>query len=770
MNASAILNVSRRIFVAGAVLIALCLAWPKVPSVCAQSAAPLIADTEETQQRWELFRAHQAMRAETPFSQNWQFIGPLQMTGRVTDIAVHSQHPDVWYVAGASGGVFKTADKGNTWQGIFEDYPTASIGDIEIDPQNPQTIWVGTGEANILRSTMAGLGIFKSTNGGESFEYMGLGDTHHIARIVIHPQNSDVIWVAAPGHEYTHNRERGVFKSTDGGKTWRHVFYKNRSTGSIDLVIDPSNPDTLYMSTGERLRYRWNDPNPGPQTAVWKSTDGGENWFLIGRGLPEMADCERIGLDVCRSQPNVVYALVNDLSPNPDGRGVVGANLFRSNDHGMTWERCEGSTAIGRIYASYGWFFGQVRVDPNDPETVYVQGVNFMRSTDGGKAFTNIRGNHADYHALWINPNNSQQILVGNDGGIMYSENGLETYESPRTLPIVQMYNVAISQTPGQFHAYTCIQDNMGWRGLIDVSEGPHQAKWSPWERGYGDESGRHAVDPTNPNLVYAVNRYGTGPFRFDLTAEDARSRRKEIAPDFGTERRRGQWVSPLTMSSHDPKRLLYGAQFVFLSNDGGDSWTRISDDLTNFDPNKQGNIAFSTLFAIAESPLQKGLIYAGSDDGLVHVTDDEKNWTSISTGIPADTVIASIEACRQDVNTVYLVANGKRLNDFQTYVFKSTDRGQTWTSIANGIPGGIGNVIKQDPKFHNVLYLGTDLGVYVSLDSGSSWQVLGQGLPTVYVHDIAIHETEQVAVIATHGRGGWLIDLRNIYLSQLVE
>ncbi len=741
-----------------------------VQPVWGQSAAPLATDSEETVRRLETFRAHQALRAETPFTQNWQFIGPVRMTGRITDIAVHPNEPLVWYVAGASGGVFKSTDKGATWQGIFEDYPTASIGDIEIDPQNPQTIWVGTGEANILRSTMAGIGIFKSTDGGQTFEYMGLGDTHHIARIIIHPQNSDIIWVAAPGHEYTHNRERGVFKSVDGGKTWRHVFYKNRSTGSIDLAIDPSDPNILYMATCERLRYRWNDPKPGPQTALWKSTDGGETWFLIGNGLPEMADCERIGLDVCRSQPNVVYALINDLSPNPEGRGVVGANLFRSDDRGMTWRRCEGSPSIGRIYASYGWFFGQVRVDPNDPETVYVQGVSFMRSQDGGKTFANIRGNHADYHAMWINPNNSQQMLVGNDGGLMYTEDGLKTYDSPRTLPIVQMYNIAISQTPGQFHAYTCIQDNMGWRGLIDVSEGPHKAKWSPWEPGYGDESGRHAVDQENPNVVYAVNRYGSGPFRYDLTATEARAKRKEISPDFGKETRRAQWVSPLIISPHDPKRLLYGAQYVFLSNDGGESWQRISDDLTNYDPQKQGNIAYATLFSLAESPLKKGLIYAGSDDGLVHVTEDEQTWTRVDKGLPRDTFIASLEACRQDVNTVYLVANGKSLNDFNTYVYRSTDRGQTWESIASGLPGGIANVIKQDPVVPNILYVGTDCGVYVSLDSGATWKVLGLGLPMVYVHDIAFHNTEPIAVIATHGRGGWLIDLRNVRLSILSQ
>ncbi len=754
-------------------LMTLIVGWGLIVAAANYAAAQALVDSPEVQMRWDCFRTHQKMRNESPFKDlSWQFVGPVTMTGRLTDIECHPSAPETIYVAGASGGVFKTTDNAKNWEAIFTDYPTASIGDMAIDPNHPEIIWVGTGEANILRSSMAGLGVYRSNDSGKTFEYTGLGDTHHIARIIVHPQDSNTVYVCAPGHEYTHNPQRGVFKTTDGGKNWSQIFYKDNTSGSIDLAMDPSNPDVLYMSTAERLRYRWNDPKPGPQTALWKSTDAGQHWFLIQNGLPHLADCERIGIDICRSQPQTVYALVNNLAPNADGRGVVGADLYRSNDAGATWSRCEGSSQIGRIYASYGWFFGQVRVAPDNPDVVYVLGVQLMRSTDGGKTFANVRGNHADYHSFWFNPTNAKHILVGNDGGIMISQDGLEKYEHPTNLPVAQLYNVAISQEEGKFAAYSCIQDNMGWRGEIDMTAGRKNVTYTEWQGGHGDESGRHAVDPGNPNLVYMVNRYGTGPFRMDLTVADRRNRRKEISPDFQGADRRGQWVSPLVMSPHDSKRLLYAAQFVFVTDNQGDEWRKISDDLTNYDPNKQGNIAFATIFSLSESPLKKGLIYAGTDDGLIQVTQDEgKTWNKIVEGLPKDCVVASIEACREKEGTVYVALNGKRLNDFNCYLFKSDDYGQTWTSITNNLPHSIANVIKQDLTNPDILYAGTDVGVYVSIDQGQTWAVLGKDLPTSYVHDITLHSKEHVAVIATHGRGAYLVDLLPVHAAaQFVE
>ena len=768
--------------------------------VACQASAQLAVDSAEVAQRMTWFQTHRKMRDESPLKDlDWLFVGPMAMTGRVTDVDAHPSQPETIYIASCSGGVFKSVDDGKNWNPIFEDHATASIGDLAIDPNDPNTIWVGTGEANIFRSTMAGIGIYKSTDAGKTFEYKGLGDTHHIARILVHPKNSDVIYVASPGHEYTHNEQRGVYKSVNGGDSWEKVFYQDEKTGAIDLVMDPSNPDVLYVGTAERLRYRWNDPKPGPQSGIWKTTDAGKTWKTMHNGLPELAQCERVGLDVCASKPNVVYALINNLNQKvaattnedaskekegeqnakeegkeegqdakEEGRsargrsgGPVGADLYRSDDFGETWVRCEGSDKIGRIYASYGWVFGQVRVDPNDPDVVFVHGVSLMKSTDGGKTFANVRGNHSDYHAMWIDPTDSKHILVGNDGGFMMSRDGLETFFHPTNIPIATLYNVAIGQDMGSFFAYSTIQDNMGWRGAIEIASDRSKITYQEWQSGYGDESGRHAVDPTDSDNVYAVNRYGTGPYHFDFKEEDRAKRRKAISPKFEDAKRRAQWVSPLTMSSHDPSRIFYGAQFVFLTNDKGDNWKRISPDLTNFDPEKQGNIEYSTIFSIAESPVKKGLIYAGTDDGNVQITQDEGlTWTNVSSGLPKDCFIASIEACRAHEGTVFIAVNGKRINNFNCYLFKSTDFGKTWESISNGIPGGIANVIKQDPTDSDILYAGTDLGVYFSLDGGKAWHVLGTGLPTVYVHDLAIHHLEHVAVIATHGRGAWAIDL----------
>jgi len=752
--------VSHRTFRLG---ILLCIQAGLAGTLLAQRAT----DSPEVKQRMDWFKAHQDLRNASPVNDlKWSFVGPVRMTGRVADVDAHPSQPETIYIASCSGGVFKSVDDGKNWNAIFEDFPTASIGDITIDPNDPNTVWVGTGEANIFRSTMAGIGIYKSTDAGKSFQYKGLGDTHHIARILVHPKDSNVIYVASPGHEYTHNEQRGVYKSVDGGDSWEKVFYQDEQTGAIDLVMDPSNPDVLIVGTAERMRYRWNDPKPGPQCGIWKTTDGGKTWSTRHTGLPDLTQCERVGLDFCATKPNVVYALINNLNTKVGGRGPVGADLYRSDDSGETWVRCEGSDGIGRIYASYGWVFGQVRVDPNDADVVYLHGVSLMKSADGGKTFSNVRGNHSDYHAMWLNPTDSKHILVGNDGGFMMSRDGLETFFHPINIPIATLYNVAIGQDPGSFYAYSTIQDNSGWRGAITVTKenGQKQISFEEWESGYGDESGRHAVDPENSDFAYAVNRYGTGPFRYDFAAEDRARSRVDISPDFGEDRRRAQWVSPLIISPHDTSRLFYGAQFVFMTNDKGDSWKRISPDLSNLDPDMQGNIAYSTIFGIAESLLKKGLIYAGTDDGNMHVTQDEgESWTNISAGLPKNCVMASIEACRKNVGTVFIAVNGKRINDLNCYLFKSTDFGKTWTSITGNIPGGIANVIKQDPTDPGILYAGNDQGVYFTLDGGKKWNVLGSGLPTVYVHDLAIHNKEHVAVIATHGRGAWAVDLEPV-------
>lgn len=727
-----------------------------------------VPDSEEALWRLETFQKHQEMRAASLFKDlSWTYTGGNAMSGRMTDVDAHLSQPKTMYCAVAQGGVLKTTDEGETWSAIFEDYPTASIGDIALDQSNTDILWVGTGEANIFRSGMAGAGVWKSTDAGETFEHMGLTDTQQISRILIHPENSNIVYVAAAGNEYKYNPERGVYKSKNGGKTWHQIFYIDEKTGVIDLAMDPEEPDTLYAGTAERLRYRWNDPKPTPQSGLYKTTDGGETWTPLTNGLPDFSkgECERVGIDICQTQPNVVYTVIH-----MDG-AERGAHLYRSNDKGETWALVEGNEDIKDLFPAYGWVFGQVRVAPYDPDIVHVLGLRHRRSKDGGKTWENIPGNHVDYHGMWMNPEDPNHSIVVNDGGVMFTHDDFETFEHPVNLPIGHQFSLAATQTPGKFWLYSNIQDSGAWRGEVDMTAGRDHITWTEWERTVGDEAGRHAIDPDNPDIVYYTTRYGGGPFVKDFSQPEPepqegeprwrRRRGQQISPEFGEETKRAQWVSPLIISPHSTKRLFYGAQFVFLTDDGGTTWRQISPDLTNFDPEKQGNIAYSTVWAIAESPLKKGLIYAGTDDGNFHTTMDEgETWTLNTEGLPQGLFFSSIEASRLDEGTVYITVNGKRHNDFNTYVFKSTDYGKTWTDIGSSVPGECANVIRQDTENGNILYLGTDRAVYVSLDGGDTWDVLGSGLPTVYVHDIVIQQPEDVLAIATHGRSSWVIDL----------
>jgi photosystem II stability/assembly factor-like uncharacterized protein len=730
----------------------------------------------KTRLQWH--QEHLKMRDSSPFkSQEWKHIGPVLMSGRVTDLAKPLDQPFTFYVATASGGLWKTTNEGTDWKAIFDDAPSTSVGAVAVDPSDSNHVWVGLGEANIFRSSMSGTGVYRSADAGKTWQHMGLADTQHIARIVVHPRNSDVVYVAASGHEYTDNPERGIYKTTDGGKSWEKVLFESEKAGAIDLVMDPANPDILYASMWHRIRLAWSDPVPGDGGGIYKSTDGGANWKRMTSGLPERQLTGRVGLAVCASQPDTVYALLDShevtrkaKEGERDSYGRQrkdvkrGAVIYRSDDKGETWTKAsEDSRLLARLFSTYGWVFGQIRVDPNDVDTIYVMGVPLLKSTDGGKTFfsLNSRGLHGDHHAMWIDPANSNYVINGNDGGVNISYDGGKSWKDLDNLPVVQFYNVAYDwEEP--FNVYGSIQDNNSWMG--PHNHNPARNRKTDWKMVRGGEASYFAIDPENPDVYYSESFYGS-----IMRTDRSLNQTKQIKPKpkSGEPELRGQWLAPFQLSTHDSKVVYHGMNCLFRSMNRGDEWEQISPDLTYNDPEKQGNISYATISSLSESPVTFGLVYVGTDDGRVHVTRNSgKDWTEILDGLPKNKWVSRVVASKYDEGTVYLTQNGKRDNDFQVYVYRSRDFGKTWEDISAGIPGGPVNVITEDPVNRNVLYVGTDLGVYVSVDSAKTWQVLGSGLPITFVHDLVIHPRDNIAVIATHGRGMFTFDVKPIQKS----
>ncbi len=754
---------------------------------------PKVLQSTNPELRLKGFEEYKAMQAASKFKDlKWQFIGPTNISGRVTDVAVVAPKGKSYtiYVATASGGVWKTENEGTTWAPIFENQVTAAIGDIALAPSDQNTIWVGTGEHNIFRSSQAGVGLFKSTDGGKTWAHMGLADTNTIARIVVHPTNPDVVYVAAGGHEWTKNADRGVYKTTDGGKTWEKVLFVNDETGAYDLVMDPRSSDTLYASTWQRTRKKWNDPRTEAShsgSGIWKTADGGKTWTAINTGLPEARHRGRIGIDLCLISPDVLYALVDNYEisrePTPqeitDSYGIPssgfikGATVYRSDDAGGSWTQTSGltpqqKTFMERHSGTYGWVFGQIRVDPNDPNTSYIMGVPFSVSTDGGKTYASVRSPGGDNHALWIDPANSGYLLKGFDQGVAVSyDKGKSWRYFQDTIPVCQFFNLNYDMaTP--FKVYGSMQDHGSFRGKVDLGAGRDRIPAQKFENAPGGEGSNHAIDPTNPDVVYSAGFYGS-----ISRAEYGKPGQypgypftKALLPVLyeNEPALRGQWLAPFMLSPHNPNILYHGMQYVFRSLDRGDTWERISPDLTTNDPATRGDIRYQTLFAISESPIKYGLIYAGTDDGRLWLTKDGgKAWQEITAGLAPGKWMSRIVASAYQLGTVYLTQNGKRDDDFTPYVWKSVDYGKTWQDLSKGIPVGPVNVIREDPVNENILYVGTDMGVYVTTDGGKTWMALGANLPTAYVHDLVIHPRDNVVVIATHGRGMWALDANSV-------
>jgi photosystem II stability/assembly factor-like uncharacterized protein len=689
-------------------------------------------------------------------------IGPALTSGRVNGFAVDPNDRAKYYVAVASGGVWKTVNGGTTWTPVFDNEGSFSIGAIALDPKNPATVWVGTGEYNSQRSVAYGDGVYRSDDGGKSWRNVGLKTSEHIGRIVIDPRDSNIVFVAAQGPLWSAGGERGLYKTTDGGKTWKAVITISENTGVTDVVFDPSNPDIMYAASWQRRRHFYTLVNGGPESAVYKSVDGGNTWAKLRSGLPP-GDLGRIGLDVSPANPNVVYATVE-----------AGANLsgiFRSNDKGATWERMNPNIAQGMYY-------GQIIADPKDVDRVYIPNVIFQVSDDGGRTQRPLgeRLKHVDNHAIWIDPKNTDYYLVGSDGGVYESFDRGANWHFKANLPVAQFYDVAVDNNPPFYYVYGGTQDNysLGGPSRTRNNAGIVNADWFITNGGDGFKS---AVDPEDPNTIYAESQNG-GLVRFDKRTGET----VDIPPIEGKndESQRYNWDSPFIISPHNSKRLYFAGHKLFKSDNRGDDWKVISPDLTRrLDRNQlpvfgkiqspdaiaknQSTALYGNASAVSESPKKQGLIYVGTDDGLIQVTEnDGGSWRKIDKfpGVPDMSYVTRVMASQHDQNTVYVTFNNHQNGDFKPYILKSTDLGKTWTSIAGNLPErGSLYAFNEDHINPNLLFVGTEFGFFFTVDGGAKWIQMKGGLPTIAVRDIAIQKKVNELVIATFGRGIYVLD-----------
>jgi photosystem II stability/assembly factor-like uncharacterized protein len=735
------------------------------------------------EERLQSYEKHLQMKEASPFKVlKWKEIGPYFMGGRIDDIEGYENNPYKFYIAAASGGLWVTENNGTTWKPIFDRESSITIGDIAVSQTDENLVWVGTGEQNSSRSSYAGTGVFKSTDAGKTWQNMGLTDSHHIGRVIIDPVDNNVVYAAVIGHLYTYNEERGLYKTTDGGKTWQRILYIGPGTGVIDVVMHPKNRDILFAAAWQRERKAWNFREGGKESAIYKTVDGGKNWKKVGGGFPQHDYIGRIGLDISRSNPDVVYAFLDNQEPVDKTKAgkkvsdaneqllktnIKGAELYRSNDSGETWTQTN-TSGLGLLVFTYGYYFGQVRVSPDNEELVYLLGVPLVKSTDGGKTFNDISqqggimgigGVHADMHALWIDPNDSKRLLLGTDGGLNISYDRGATWQKIDNLPLAQCYTVNYDfREP--YHIYTGLQDN----GIL---VGPSNFKMHDreylWQMIFPGDGAFIQPEPgiENSHILYGAIQYGT-ILRFNLKDKTKTRFIKPASPDKNSPYR-FNWLSPFFVSPHNPHILYMGGNKVFRSVDRGDHWEEISPDLSD-QKNIHGDVPYATIVSLDESPLVPGLLYAGTDDGNVWIKKDAlSQWKKIDKGLPKKWVTRLV-ASKYKKERVYITLTGYREDDFKTYVFASEDNGEKWLSIKSNLPEEAVNVIREDPDKENILYLGTDLSVYVTVDRGKTWHSLKNNLPTNAVYDLRIHPREKELIIGTHGRGVFLLSAKAIH------
>ncbi len=774
-------------------------------------------------------------------------IGPTVMSGRVDDIEANPADPTEFYVAYATGGLWHTTNNGQSFTPIFDSADVIGIGDIAVNwnQQGKRTIWIGTGEVNSSRSSYSGIGVFKSSDNGKHWEYLGLPGSNHIGKILLHPTNENIAWVAAQGPLYSAGKDRGVYKTTDGGRTWKHSLYIDDNTGVVEMEINPKNPNEIYAAAWYRTRRAWNFEESGSTSGIYKSTDGGDTWKLLstaGSGFPNGNHVGRIGLAVFPKDPNIIYAVVDNQTPKPDTskrdtalyllddlknlsmeefaslneakldsflkrnrlypkynsktvkemvalqkikptslydylyintgfEGTpIGAEIYRSNDAGNSWKKVNEKDI--QTFFTYGYYFGKIYVSPYNPDKLYNLGVYLHLSTDGGKTWKVVdKPNvHADHHALWINPDKDSHVINGNDGGINITYDDGENWFKANTPAVGQFYAITVDHAK-PYNVYGGLQDNGVWylpsqmRRNRFAGSGLGLSNNNEMNLGGGD--GMYVqVDKRNNAIVYYGSQFGN----YSRTNRFNREETKRITPrhELGEKPMRFNWQSPILLSTHNNDILYFGSNKLFRSFNQGDTMMALTGDLSK--GGRQGDVPYGTITTISESPLNFGVVYAGTDDGNVHVTRDAGNtWINIANAkkkgksLPQDLWVSRVVASAHSEARVYVTLNGYRFDHFKPYVFVSEDFGNTWTALGTDLPYEPVNVIREDPKNENILYVGTDGGLYVSLNKGRSFMKWTSGMPaSIPVHDIAIQEIENEIVIGTHGR--------SIYIAKLDE
>lgn len=691
----------------------------------------------------------------------FRMIGPAAYSGRISDFAVNPDNTSEYYVGVASGGLWKTTNHGTTFKPIFDNQAVFSIGCLAMDPNNSNVVWVGTGENNTQRNLAYGDGVYKTTDGGKTFKNMGLKTSSQIGKIMIDPRNSNVVYVASQGQAWGPGGERGLYKTIDGGQNWERILHVGEYTGISDLEMDPRNPDVLYASAHQRERRVYSKINGGPESAIYKSTDAGKTWKKLKKGLPG-GDVGRIGLALAPSNPDIIYAVI-ELPGNKGG-------TWRSNDMGESWEKRSNKVAGSPQY------YNELYCDPNDEDIVILMDTRATLSDDGGKTWVNIEGRnkHVDNHALWIDPTDSNHMIMGSDGGIYESYDRCKTWQFKSNLPITQYYHVRTDNDLPFYNVYGGAQDNGSWFGPSRTHR--RSIVNGDWTYTIGGDGYLSIPDPNNPDIHYCESQY-CGLRRYDRTTGNSISIKPQPLED---ETITWNWNTPYFLSPFNSKTLYVGGNYVFKSTDMGGTWKKISPDMTRgIDQNdlpmmgkmwppeavakNMSTSTFGNIFALTESPLKQGLIYVGTDDGLIWVTEnDGGDWTKFEkfTGVPEMTFVNYITPSMHDENVVYACFDGrKNSSDFTPYLIKSYDKGKTWTSIAGNLPSGTVYCVQEDHENPNILFIGTEWGVWTTIDGGKKWVQIKNGIPTIQVKELTIQRRENDLVVATFGRGFYVLD-----------